>query len=695
MILPFPSLDPLLAARSVAVVGASPRPGTVGYQVMRQLLGGAYRGRVYPINPNHRQVADLPAFPDLASLDSPPELTVLAVADHRLEEQMKAALAMGSGALAVFSPAWGTAEDGTPLRDRLRDLARAAAVPMCGANAMGFLNLEQQLRVCGFYQPYDLEPGTVTFLSHSGSLFSAMLHNHRRLRFNLVVSSGLELVTTMDQYLAYALSMPTTRVVALFLETIRHVEPMRAALTEAAERDVAVVALKVGRSQRGVEAAATHSGALAGDDEVYRAFFAALGVHQVDSLAELVDTAEIFTGRRARPGGLGSVHDSGGERTLLLDWADTLEVPIASLEPETSRRLAEVLDPGLEPENPVDAWGAGHDANSVFAASLGALGADPEVGLVAFAVDLTAEEDGAAGYVEMLNDVNQSLDPPLVVLANLAAAVDPVQAGLIREREIPVLEGTESGLAAIGHALAHANYPWRRRTLSTLLPPPGWSDRLARGEALFESEALALLADYGISTATTVEASSRDEALKAAASLPGPVTLKAATGLLHKTEAKGVYLGLTTAAAVEAAYLDLAARLGPQVIVQQMTGSGLELALGVVEKGDFGPLVLVGAGGVLVESLTDRAWLMPPFDYADAERALGRLQVAKLLAGMRGSPPLDRSALIEAVLTLGRLATEVGHLISELDLNPLIVTAEGAVAVDALVIPRLHPGFGA
>ena len=228
-------------------------------------------------------------------------------------------------------------------------------------------------------------------VSHSGSVFSALLHNRRGLRFNLVVSAGNELVTSTAAYLDHALELPGTRVVALFLETVREPAAFRAALAKAAARAVPVVALKVGRGPAARAMVAAHSGALAGEDGAYQALFDAYGVAQVATLDELADTCELLAGRRAWPGGLAAIHDSGGERAHLLDVAERLRVPLAGISEATRERLAAVLEPGLPPTNPLDAWGTGNDADEIFAACIQALLHDPATAALALNLDLTTE----------------------------------------------------------------------------------------------------------------------------------------------------------------------------------------------------------------------------------------------------------------------------------------------------------------
>ena len=329
---------------------------------------------------------------------------------------------------------------------------------VCGGNGMGFFNLEQSLRVCGYPEPADLPAGPVAVVTHSGSVFSALLHNRRGLRFNLVVSAGNELVTSTAAYLDHALELPTTRVVALFLETVREPAAFRAALAKAAARAIPVVALKVGRGQAARAMVAAHSGALAGEDGAYQALFDAYGVAQVATLDELADTCELLAGRRAPPGGLAAIGDSGGERAHLLDLAERLRVPFATISEATRRRLAAVLEPGLPPTNPLDAWGTGNDADQIFATCIQALLDDPATAALALNLDLTTEPTPDTSYTGLAIAAAASTPKPVAVLASLASAADPVDAATLRAAGVPVLEGTATGLSALGHLLAYRDF---------------------------------------------------------------------------------------------------------------------------------------------------------------------------------------------------------------------------------------------
>jgi len=720
-------LTALLEPRSVAVVGASARPGSFGDQLVGQLLAGGYQGTVHLVNPRYREVAGRPCHPSLADLPGPVDLVVLAVPNGALEAQLGAAAEAGVPAAVIFASCVEPAPSGlphhaAPLADRLAAIAQGAGMAVCGGNGMGFFNLDQSLRVCGYPEPSDLYPGPVAVVTHSGSVFSALLHNDRGLRFNLVVSAGNELVTSAAAYLDHAVELPTTRVVALFLETVREPAAFRAALAKAAARSIPVVALKVGRAQAARAMVAAHSGALAGEDGAYQALFDAYGVAQVTTLDELADTCELLAGRRAHPGALAAIGDSGGERAHLLDLAEQLRVRFADISQATRQRLAAVLEPGLPPTNPLDAWGTGNDADQIFATCIQALLEDPATAALALNLDLTTEPTPDTSYTGLAIDAAASTTKPVAVLSNLASAADPTEAATLRAAGVPVLEGTATGLAALGHLFAYRDFLVRAGAVDNpTSPPPGsatlphrgtrpgaagvegvpvrvgvkrardrWRARLGEpGRAFDEAEGLALLGDWGMPVVAAEVATSLEEAVAAGGRVGWPVVLKtAAPGIAHKSDVGGVVRGLDGPERLAAAYADLAGRLGPRVLVAAMAGPGVELALGVVHDAQFGPLVMVAAGGVLVEVLGDRRFALAPVDHRQALAMLDRLAVRRLLDGVRGAPPADLDAVADAVVNLSTLAVDLGPSLAALDVNPLIAGADGCVAVDALVIAR-------
>jgi acetate---CoA ligase (ADP-forming) len=736
------NLASMLEARSVALVGASPRPGTFGQRMLDEVAKSPARPEVHLVNPRYTEIGGQRCVPSLADLADPVDLVLLGVPDAALEQQLTLAAERGDRSAVIF----GNAHE---RRERLAGIARAGGLELCGAGCMGFVNVARGLRAIGYTEPDPLPAGPVALVTHSGSVFSAMLRTRRAIGYTLAVSSGQELVTTAASYLDYALGLPQTRVLALVLEAMREPDALRAVLARAAGRDIPVVLLTAGRSASGREMVAAHSGALAADDGGWQALARGYGLHRVADLAELADTLELFaigrraarrSGRRgqhdrARRGGIATVHDSGLERAHAADLAEDTGVAFAAISEATKARLADLLDPGLIPANPLDVWGTGADTRGLFRGSLVALAEDPAVDAVALAVDLVHELDGDDSYRLAVLDAAAQTTKPLVVLSNLACAVDPDIAAQLRQHGIPVLEGLRTGLLALRHLLDHANRP----PLTTLAgrgrrdradvasgtdpasPPsvPGNSatspatvggvagvvveageaagaeDRRERGRALLGAGVtggpplLALLAEYGIATAATREASDRGSVLAAAEAIGYPVVLKTADpGIAHKSDVRGVLLGLHGPEELARAYADLSSRLGPLALVCESVPAGTELAVGIARDPDLGPLIVVGAGGILVELLADCAVALPPVDEPTARQMLAELRAGRLLAGVRGGPPADLDAVVRAITGIAALAVDLGDQILALDVNPLICGPRGAVAVDALAVSR-------
>jgi acyl-CoA synthetase (NDP forming) len=689
----------MLEARSVAVVGASVKQGSLGRSMLEELERGGYEGEIFPVNPGYDDVLGHRCFPSIGEVPADGvDLAILGVANQRIEQAARDAVAAGARSIVTFSSLYEDEppEPGLPpLTERLAAIVREAAIPMCGGNGMGFCHETMRLRATGFPTPDHMRHGPVTFISHSGSAFAALAFNDRGIGFNLLVSSGQEIGSTMADYMGYALGREETRVLALLLETVRDPAGFRAELERAASLDVPVIALKVGRTEGSKAMVTAHSGALAGEHGAYEALFDATGVHEVRTLEEMADAMELFSSpRRVGAGrGIASVHDSGGERALFVDRAHDLGVAFAAVSSETIAAIDDTLDPGLEAANPLDAWGTGIDADRIFRESFLALHDDPDTAAMAFVVDLTRQgEPYDEGYLQVAKDVWEATTKPFCVLSNLASAVALEEAAYLRDLGIPVLEGTSSGLIALRALIAHRDVRAREGAET---PAPvrdevraRWRERLASDGEMSEVEGLALLADYGVPVVEARQVSSAQEAVAAAEVIGFPVVLKtAAPGVQHKSDVAGVRLGLATADAVRGAYDDVAGRLGPLAAVAAMAPDGVEVALGIVRDPSFGPLVLVAAGGVLVELLHDRALAMPPLDLASARRLVDRLQMRPLLDGVRGTEAGDVDALAGAVSRLSLLAADLGDLLAGLDVNPVIVSASGCVAVDALVIP--------
>jgi acyl-CoA synthetase (NDP forming) len=539
--------------------------------------------------------------------------------------------------------------------------------------------------------------GNATMICHSGSVWEAFLQNQRGVNFNYIISAGSEASTTMSDYMQFALENDSTRVIGLFLETVRDPETFRAALIEAAERDIPVVALKTGRSERGAQLARAHSGALAGEDGAYDALFEHYGVRRTRSTDELLDTLELFaTGMRTRTHFVSAILDSGGQRALLVDLGEAEGVEFTQITEETQRKLSDVLEPGLDPVNPLDAWGTGNGADDIYAKGIQALDADPSTGITLLAVDLPPMDDRDSWYANIIRPLLSELRNPLAVLAHLSDATSAKQASELREMGVPVLMGTETGLRSTRHVVEYSTYQRDRLANANAHPcqvarPTNLSElrerlRSASG-ALGEHDSKQLLAAYGLTTTREIQTRALTETLSAGDEIGYPVALKTCADL-HKTERGGVHLGIANREDLSKAYSDFEKRLGAEVLVQQMVPQGTELILGVVNDPQFGPMLTLGTGGIFVEVLADISMLMIPPAPDAVRRVLMRLRGAALLKGARGKAPADIDAIVQAVMGLSALAEDLGESIAEIDVNPLVALPDRAVVVDALIIPK-------
>jgi acyl-CoA synthetase (NDP forming) len=668
----------MLGAQSVAVVGASAKPGSFGERMIVEAQRSS--ARMHLVNPRYDRIGELPCAPSLSDLDEAVDLVLLGVPDGVLVDQLKAAAATGARSAVLFGSAHG-------LRDEVVSVASTAGMAVCGAGCMGFVNNALGVRALGYLEPDPLPAGRVTLVTHSGSAFSTLLRARRGFGYRLAVSSGQELVTDTADYVEYALADPGTRLMALMMETPRGVPRLRQVLLRAAESGVPVVILPVGGSPTGRAMVAAHSGALAGEDGAWDAFCASVGAIRVRDLAEFTDTIELFSaGPRTTHGyGIATVHDSGAERALTADLAHELDVTFAPLSDRTVCDINALLDDGLSATNPLDVWGAGADTRSLFRACLRVMSEEPSVAVTALAVDLVTEFDDDTAYEDAVLDVAACTTAPLAVLTSVPSAIDRPAADRLRSKGIPVLEGTRSGLSALDHL---ARWPLELDRSEPVLDAARrdrWRAALATDWA--PELAFGLLADYGIPVAAPRVAQTVDEAIAAAADVGYPVALKT-FGAEHKSDVGGVVLGIANDDALRSEYAALASRLGSAVTLQQMAREGVEVSIGLIRDESFGPLLVVAAGGTLVELLADRVLALPPVSHARALKLLDGLRIRPLLAGWRGAPQADVAALGDVIVAFSALATELGDVLDAVEANPVIASTAGVMAVDALVYPR-------
>lgn len=688
------SLSALLAPQSIALLGASARAGSLGNAMVSMAKAGGYEGAIFPVNPQYAEIEGLQAFPSLDALPFRVDHVVIGVGNERLEEALTAAAEHGARAATIFASCM---RPSVPdFKDRLRAIAEKADMALCGGNCMGFYNNKIGLRVAGFPALEPMATGRLGMISQSGSVFGALAHNDARLQFATIVSSGAEMVTTTADYLRHMVRDEEISAVGLFIESIRDPKKFMLALEEAADRNVAVVALKVGRTAKSAEMALSHTGAIAGTDAVYSAIFRHFGVIQVDDLDELATTMLLFQQpRRAARGGLVAVHDSGGERELVVDLADKIGLTYASPSPETLKKVGAIISEDLKPANPLDAWGGSANFEATFADSLSILLDDDDAAAGAIFCNIRDDYYVSEGVANAAIEAHGRTGKPVAVVTNYSMVRHDRLATTLTDRGIPVIDGTQIGLRALRRFIEWA--PKDNRPAQRPADLPSLADVAAilfqyQG-AVPEDDALAILERYGISTPSRTSAASVSDIRQLNGSFKFPVVLKTATeGILHKSDVGGVVLGVADQAALEEAYTEMSSRLGPLVNIVEMIPKGVELAFGAVIEDGWPPIVMVAAGGVLIEYLADAAFDVAPVDRASAKLMLDSLGIRRLLSGYRGSPPANLDALVDAIVRFSWLVADMAPHLTELDVNPIIAGSTGATAVDALIVPSRRAG---
>ncbi|HEX5503554.1 MAG TPA: acetate--CoA ligase family protein [Thermomicrobiales bacterium] len=700
-------LYPLFYPRSVAVVGASPQGG-YGLGVIAALRSCGFAGAIYPVNPNYDTIADLPAYPELGALPEPVDAVAIAVPARAVPGVVRQALDAGAKAGIAFGSGFAEAGDeGRALQAELCALC-GARFPLIGPNCLGVVSYRGGAALWAIPIGTRRRAGSVGLVAQSGNMALTLLAAGRGLELAHAVSVGNQAVVDAVDVMGFYLAEPGVRVIAAVIEGIADVAKFRRVAARAAERDVPLVALKLGRSEQAGRAAVAHTGSLTGADDLYDALFAQDGVLRVDDLEELMQTATLLSAdRRPAGAGLGVFASSGGECGLLADLAAASGVALPDLPAETRAALLGLLPPFANPLNPLDITASGWGNRAIYGDVATLLAATPGVDLVACVGDTTRRSGplAATGWDRMiagLADARTRTAKPIAVITTLTDVADELTDALA-ERGLLLLAGARTAARAIGHAGRYAR--WRRDRRAPRDGPAVDAARRADALALLpaagaggvaESAGKALLRRYGISVPAGGLAGSVEEALALAGAVGYPVALKIeADGVHHKTEVGGVGLGVASDAALRAEYAALLARVAARapgarirgVRVERLASGLVELIVGGRNDPTFGPVVVAGLGGVLAEALGDVATRLAPVDAAEARAMLGALRGAALLGPFRGWPPVDVAAVAEVIARVSELLLELPE-VRELDLNPVLVGAAGAgcVAVDALAV---------
>ena len=686
-------LSAFFEPRSVAVVGASRDPTKVGGSVVANLLAAGFEGRIWPVNPTGDVVQGLPATASLLAIDGPVDLAVIAVPAPAVLPALKECVAKGvRGAVVISAGFRESGEAGRAREAELRTWLGTQSIRVLGPNCLGWIRPSRRLNAT--FAPGLPPAGGIAFLSHSGALATAILDwaRARRLGFSFFATLGNQADLTESDILEAAATDGETRVIVLYLEGLadgrRFFETLRATIVRKP-----VVLLKAGRSPEGARAVSSHTGALAGSDAVFEAATRQAGAVRARSVEELFDLARCLASQPLPRGRrLLVVTNGGGLGVIAADAARDAGLDVAGLDATVQARLRQALPPTASVGNPVDLVG---DADAGrYADALHAIGPEADVDAALVIMTVQAATD-AVGVARAVLGATRGWARPVV-----AALVggDRVAPGVrvLEEAGLPCYPFPEPAVMALASMALVAE----RARAAADAPTPSTSPAGARAalerlrsagrRQLGLADLAPLLSVYGIPVLAPRLGASPEEAGAIATELGCPVALKiVSSDISHKTDVGGVALGLGPAEVSRAAVAMIQrvrARRPDATIeglhVQRMAPPGKELLLGALHDAQFGPAVMVGFGGIYVEVLRDTATRLAPVSPGEALLMLGELKMAALLHGVRGEPPADLPALAQTISRFGQLAMDCPDL-SEIELNPLVASPAGAVAVDA------------
>jgi acyl-CoA synthetase (NDP forming) len=684
----FRSPRTVLSAKSLAIVGASER-GRWPTQIFNNLKTHGYAGKIYLVNPRQKEVYGQTAYPTLRDLPEAVEHSIVIVPAAHVPGVLEDAESKGVQSATIYAAAMGDGDDPESKKRGvwLKDFLSRSKLRVSGPNCMGYFSFREKILA---YPNADLckvpaGPVGVVYQSGGNLQFFMQVAADRGLRFSYGISTGNEPDIGLEDFLDYIVDDEHTRQIVLFIEGIRRPQAFMAAAGKALKAGKPIIAIKTGRSHGAQEAAKSHTGAIAGDYAAFEAMCDRYGIVACRNMDDMVETTLAFqTTRRPKGPKIGFVTTSGGTVDLLFDYMEMENATLSKFSDKTMKALSAVIQEGIAPKNPLD---VGIPSTSEAAANwCKIVHDDPDVDIVGFSTNQPRKTQGYGDMTGAFQKLLSETTKPILAFGRMIHQVPAEAVEQQREIGIPFLLGLEPTIRAMKALWYHAERQGR-------VPPTPGPEKPSQltAETLDRT-----LAEYGIALPKSKIATTAAEAASIAAEIGFPVVLKIQSAdILHKTEAGGVVLGLTSKEAVskaaeglvtsaKAAYPD--ARIDG-FLVQEMV-SGVEAIVGARSDDLYGPMLLVGSGGVLVELLKDAELALLPVTGKDVSGMVDKLKLAKLLAGFRGKPPADRAAMEKAIEGLARFFLDHRARIADIEINPLMVRPDGkgAVAVDVRVI---------
>lgn len=693
-------LGPLFDPETIAVVGASDNVHKFGGRPVRYMLEGGFKGAVYPVNPRGGEIQGLKAYADIAEVPKPVDMAVIAVPSMLVLDSLKACEEAGVSSAVLFASGFAEmGDEGTAMQEELTAFAQQSRIRVVGPNCLGTYNGHSRA-IGTFSSAFEHgwpKPGNISILTQSGAVgvHTMVLARERGLGIRYVATTGNEIDVDVADCIAHCVEDPETTVIAASMEGCKKPKELIAALEAARRAGKPVTILKVGASEVGTLAASSHTASLAGNDEIYDAIFRQYGVHRAESLDELLDIASACAAGHFPNGNrLGIVSISGGAGVLAADAAAKYGLEVPEL-PQKAQDQFKELVPFAAVRNPVDTTAEVLNNIPLFDAGLDALLQYGDVDAIWIFLSTVGFSDRMMGdFRGRLPKLRAKYPDALMMLSLVCHPEDRVR---LEEHRYLVIEDPNRAINALAALMAFG----RSFARTGDAPPPALPDQAQTPPAgqLGEAEALAALSAAGIPVMPHRVAANSDEAVAAADEFGHPVVMKVASADIgHKSDIGGVMLGLSDGAAVRNAFDEISANVATNaadakldgMLVAPMISGGVECIIGVHGDPVFGPMVMFGLGGILVEVLKDVTFRAAPFGLDEAHRMIRDIAGYPVLEGVRGQPPADVDALAEALSRLSVYAAQHADAIDSIDINPFVVfeQGKGAMALDGLIVPK-------
>lgn len=702
------SLEPLFNPESVAVLGASENKNKIGYLQVKALLDGGFKGDIYPINPKTERIGGLMCFPSLSEVPKQVDLAILCVSAKKVKQCLEECAQNKVKAAVIFASGYSEiGEEGLKEQQLINEIAKENGIRIIGPNCVGLINTTNGLM--GTFSPGLTnvplnDQKEVGFITQSGAfgVLTYIASAQNGLSFNYFVSVGNEVETEFSDVIEYMIHDPKTSVISGYLEGEKNPGKLRKLAKQALINNKPIIIMKSGRSSAGSRAAASHTGSLAGSDKIYDGFFKQTGIIRADDYEDIISFSKLFLSKKL-PTGRNSVivTSSGGRGINEADRCESFGLKINALNNKAKTEIQRHIPAFASASNPVDLTAAAAITNpELFLEPLKVLAKDPDTDIIIFSefpMDWDSTNPLLKEFIEICRNTDKFI---LVTTFPLEGMSIPKSAAELEKNGIPVIPGSLNPIRALAKLV---NYSEKYQKMKQEINQPlqeveekkDLKDLLLPGLTLSESQASDILDSYGIPTTRRGVAITESEAIKLADNIGYPVVLKIdSPDIPHKSEAGAIKLNLMDGQEMSNAFQEINRNAGNYdpnaringVSVQEMLPEGVEVIVGVNNDFAFGPVIMLGLGGVFVEVFKDISFRVAPITKNDAIEMIEELKSYSILKGARGKPPVDIDAIADVLLKVSTLVSDYGDEIKELDINPLIVYEKGIVAADAMLV---------